>query len=136
MAKGQSGKVVGVIIPPPEIRAVVDKTAQFVAKNGKSFEQKIMEKDGSGKFNFMRDNDPYNAYYEFKIKEFEEGGGAPKPAAKVEEKPEAAPAAAAAVVRKQKISALAKALTSKPTGPPPKPVFSLVTPPIIGWRSS
>lgn len=28
-------KAVGVILPPPDIRAIVDKTAQFVAKNGK-----------------------------------------------------------------------------------------------------
>lgn len=29
-------KSIGVIQPPPDIRAIVDKTAQFVAKNGKS----------------------------------------------------------------------------------------------------
>lgn len=28
-------RVVGVIVPPPDVRAIVDKTAQFVAKNGK-----------------------------------------------------------------------------------------------------
>lgn len=28
---------VGVIIPPPDIRAIADKTAQFVAKNGMYF---------------------------------------------------------------------------------------------------
>lgn len=27
-------QVVGVIVPPPDIRAIVDKTAQFVARNG------------------------------------------------------------------------------------------------------
>ncbi len=27
-------KAVGVILPPPDIRAIIDKTAQFVAKNG------------------------------------------------------------------------------------------------------
>jgi len=25
---------IGVIVPPPDIRAILDKTAQFVAKNG------------------------------------------------------------------------------------------------------
>lgn len=47
LAKGVSGadvegvkqlltqtKAIGVILPPPDIRAIVDKTAQFVAKNG------------------------------------------------------------------------------------------------------
>jgi splicing factor 3A subunit 1 len=68
--KPSQGKVVGVIIPPPEIRAVVDKTAQFVAKNGKSFEQRILS-SGEGKtakFNFMKEFDPYHAYYELKIR--------------------------------------------------------------------
>lgn len=27
-------KAIGVILPPPDIRAIIDKTAQFVAKNG------------------------------------------------------------------------------------------------------
>ena len=64
------GKVTGVIIPPPEIRAVVDKTAIFVARNGKSFEQRILgsSEGKTAKFNFMKDFDPYHAYYEFKIR--------------------------------------------------------------------
>jgi splicing factor 3A subunit 1 len=44
--KAAQGKVTGVIIPPPEIRAVVDKTAMFVARNGKSFEQRILASGG------------------------------------------------------------------------------------------
>jgi len=69
------GKVVGVIIPPPDIRAVVDKTAQFVARNGKSFEQRILasSEGQTAKFNFMKAFDPYHAYYEMKIREVEEG---------------------------------------------------------------
>lgn len=64
------GKVTGVIIPPPDIRAVVDKTATFVARNGKSFEQKILSsaEGKTPKFNFMRPFDPYHAYYEYKIR--------------------------------------------------------------------
>ena len=64
------GKVTGVIIPPPEIRAVVDKTAQFVGKNGKTFEHRILEsaEGKTAKFNFMRSMDPYHAYYEMKIR--------------------------------------------------------------------
>eukprot|EP00613_Pedinella_sp_CCMP2098_P075338 CAMPEP_0171913066 /NCGR_PEP_ID=MMETSP0993-20121228/11512_1 /TAXON_ID=483369 /ORGANISM="non described non described, Strain CCMP2098" /LENGTH=552 /DNA_ID=CAMNT_0012547005 /DNA_START=3 /DNA_END=1657 /DNA_ORIENTATION=+ len=148
MEKGQSGAVTGVIIPPPAIRAVVDKTATFVARHGKSFEQKIVEKDPtSSKFNFMRPHDPYNAYYEFKIKECEENGGVappkappkppPKPAA-VEEKDEKAEGAtgdtstgsgaSSGIVRKQKMSAIAKALVNKPTTKPPPHQFILVHP--------
>jgi splicing factor 3A subunit 1 len=33
-------KAIGVILPPPDIRAIVDKTAQFVAKNGANLQQK------------------------------------------------------------------------------------------------
>jgi splicing factor 3A subunit 1 len=68
--KAKQGKVTGVIIPPPDIRAVVDKTAQFVARNGKSFEQRILS-SGEGKtakFNFMQQHDPYHSYYEQKIR--------------------------------------------------------------------
>ena len=74
MTGSVQGKVQGVIIPPPEIRAVVDKTAQFVARNGKSFEQRILlsNEGKTSKFNFMQSFDPYHAYYEFKIREFEE----------------------------------------------------------------
>ena len=70
MAGAMQGRVTGVIIPPPDIRAVADKTAQFVARNGKSFEQKILgSADGkTPKFNFMKVMDPYHAYYEMKIK--------------------------------------------------------------------
>jgi hypothetical protein len=70
MTGAKQGKVTGVIIPPPEIRAVVDKTAQFVARNGKSFEKRILE-SGEGKtskFNFMKAYDPYHGYYEQKIR--------------------------------------------------------------------
>ena len=75
-------QVKGIIYPPPDIRAIVDKTARFVAKNGKSFEERIQasEEGKSAKFNFMRPHDPYYAYYEFKIRDFEENGDAPKPA--------------------------------------------------------
>jgi splicing factor 3A subunit 1 len=64
------GKVTGLIIPPPDIRAIIDKTAIFVAKNGSSFEQKILNsaEGKTAKFNFMRPFDPNHAYYEYKIK--------------------------------------------------------------------
>jgi len=79
------GKVTGIIYPPPDIRSIVDKTAEFVARNGKSFEEKILASaEGQNtKFNFMRPHDPYNAYYELKISEFEQGG---KPKAKKDPK--------------------------------------------------
>lgn len=66
--------VVGMIIPPPEIRAIVDKTAQFVARNGIEFEIKIKEKEiNNPRFSFLSPLDPYHAYYRKKVTEFESG---------------------------------------------------------------
>jgi splicing factor 3A subunit 1 len=80
LADVKQGKVTGIIIPPPDIRAVVDKTAQFVARNGKSFEARISNsaEGKTAKFNFMKPFDPYHAYYESKISEFEESINKPK----------------------------------------------------------
>ncbi|GLE05172.1 hypothetical protein PINS_up014160 [Pythium insidiosum] len=66
------GKVTGLIYPPPDIRAIVDKTAQFVARNGRSFERKIAGETMSARFSFLRESDPYHAYYEHKVTEFTE----------------------------------------------------------------
>ena len=69
------GKVTGIIKPPPDLRAIVDKTAQFVARNGRSFERKIAGETASGKFSFIKPSDPYHGYYEFKVLEFMEKQG-------------------------------------------------------------
>ncbi|KAL3074359.1 hypothetical protein niasHS_015189 [Heterodera schachtii] len=70
-----SGKqIVGLIIPPPDIRTIVDKTALFVARNGLEFEMKIKEREASNmRFNFLNPTDPYFAYYRNKVNEFETG---------------------------------------------------------------
>ncbi len=75
-------------MPPPEIRAIVDKTASYVAKNGRDFAARILGTQGasSAKFDFLKVDNVYHAYYEAKVVEF---------AAKAAE-PAAAPAAAAA----------------------------------------
>lgn len=66
--------IVGLIIPPPDIRTIVDKTALFVARNGVEFENKIREREASNiRFNFLTPVDPYHAYYKNKVKEFETG---------------------------------------------------------------
>ena len=62
---------VGVITPPPDIRAIVDKTAQFVARNGPEFETRILGSEkNNAKFNFLLPADPYSAYYKSKIAAF------------------------------------------------------------------
>ena len=66
----------GVIRPPPDIRAVADKTALFVAKNGRAFEDRILNsaKGKTPKFAFLQPTSPFHAYYEDRIRYYEEGG--------------------------------------------------------------
>ncbi len=55
---------------------IVDKTAIFVARNGVQFEERIRENEKhNAKFSFLNPNDPYHAYYQYKIVETKEGKG-------------------------------------------------------------
>ena len=67
----------GVIRPPPEIRAVADKTALYVAKNGRAFEERIRgsAKGKTPKFAFLQPTSPFHAYYEQKIQIGNNGSG-------------------------------------------------------------
>ena len=48
-------RTIGIIHPPPDIRTIVDKTAQFVAKNGPEFEKRIIANNtGNVKFNLTQ----------------------------------------------------------------------------------
>jgi Surp module protein len=52
------------ILPPPDLRSFISKTASFVRKNGKPFEDKIKEREkGNPKFTFLFTTDPYHPYY-------------------------------------------------------------------------
>ncbi|OIT06962.1 PREDICTED: probable splicing factor 3A subunit 1 [Nicotiana attenuata] len=63
-------RTIGIIYPPPDIRSIVDKTAQFVAKNGPEFEKRIvLNNAGNAKFNFLNASDPYHAYYQHRLAE-------------------------------------------------------------------
>jgi len=64
-------KTIGIIHPPPDIRNIVDKTAQFVARNGPEFEKRILANEkNNAKFNFLNPSDPYHAYYQHRVSEF------------------------------------------------------------------
>ncbi|XP_050227280.1 probable splicing factor 3A subunit 1 [Mercurialis annua] len=64
-------RTIGIIHPPPDIRNIVDKTAQFVSKNGPEFEKRIMANNANNaKFNFLNSADPYHAYYQHRLAEF------------------------------------------------------------------
>lgn len=66
----------GIIFPPADIRGIVDKTAQFVAKNGPEFEQRVLaDQSNTQKFSFLLPGNPYRAYYDAKVKEYQTGEG-------------------------------------------------------------
>ena len=68
--------ITGIIRPPPDIRTVADRTALFVSKNGRAFENKILnsEKGKTPKFAFLHETSPFHAYYENRIRFYLEGG--------------------------------------------------------------
>lgn len=66
----------GLILPPPEIRTIVDKTASFVAKSPKPelFEDKIRAREKSdSRFAFLNKEDAYHAYYLHRLEAFRGG---------------------------------------------------------------
>ncbi|EPQ32104.1 uncharacterized protein PFL1_00301 [Pseudozyma flocculosa PF-1] len=70
----------GIIYPPPDIRTTVDKTADFVARVGPSFEAKIKSAESNNpKFSFLNDDDPYHAYYQQRIHAAKSGEAQPTP---------------------------------------------------------
>ncbi|KAM1087563.1 hypothetical protein ACFX2B_012925 [Malus domestica] len=94
-------RAIGIIHPPPDIRNIVDKTAQFVAKNGPEFEKRIMANNtGNAKFSFLISTDPYHAYYQHRLSEFralnQSSGQQPSTQPADSASPESAPPAPAA----------------------------------------
>lgn len=68
-----------IILPPPAIRAIVDKTAAFVAKSphAASFEDKIKAREKSdSRFAFLNKEDAYHAYYQQRLEAFRAGESA------------------------------------------------------------
>ena len=95
----------GVVLPPRDIRAIVEKTAGYVARNGAVFEDRIREKEKHNpKFSFLSVNDAYNAFYAWRLQEIKEGRGTAVSAGRVGEAPPAAE-------------------PEKPKGPAPPPDF-------------
>jgi splicing factor 3A subunit 1 len=61
------------IVPPPDIRLIADKTADFVARNGPEFESRIMATNqGNAKFRFLTLEDPFRPYYDMKVRQVRE----------------------------------------------------------------
>lgn len=73
-----TGKVPeGVVLPPKDIRAIVEKTAGYVARNGPVFEDRIRDKEQSNsKFSFLSPNDAYAPFYQWRLSEVRAGRNA------------------------------------------------------------
>ncbi|XP_055091885.1 splicing factor, suppressor of white-apricot homolog isoform X3 [Symphalangus syndactylus] len=67
--------VAAIIPPPPDVQPVIDKLAEYVARNGLKFETSVRAKNDQ-RFEFLQPWHQYNAYYEFKKQFFlqKEGG--------------------------------------------------------------
>lgn len=66
----------GVVNPPKDIRAIVEKTAGYVARNGAVFEERIREKEKHNpKFSFLSQKDAYSPYYLWRLDEVRAGRG-------------------------------------------------------------
>lgn len=65
----------GVIIPPQDIKNLVDKTARTVAQRGPELEELVKKNFiDNPKFSFLKYNDPYRPYFDQKVQEFRMGG--------------------------------------------------------------
>ena len=75
MAYYQASKMyhTGAVPPPPDLQPVVDKTAEYVAKNGDKFEATVILKHISDtRFGFLNPWNQYNHYYKTKVAEYRE----------------------------------------------------------------
>ncbi|CAL8320741.1 unnamed protein product [Lota lota] len=54
-----------IIPPPPDIQPVIDKLAEYVARNGVKFETSVRAKNDP-RFDFLQSWNQFNTYYEFK----------------------------------------------------------------------
>src|SRR5271168_4204944 len=66
----------GIVLPPKDIRAIVEKTAGYVARNGPVFEDRIRDKEQANpKFSFLSPNDAYAPFYQWRLSEIRAGRG-------------------------------------------------------------
>jgi splicing factor 3A subunit 1 len=57
------------VIPPPHVCTIIDRTAHFVNKNGAAFQQKILNQQHENvKFSFLEPSSPYHPYYLAQLK--------------------------------------------------------------------
>lgn len=60
------------IVPPPYVRLIIEKTAKFVCKHGLEIESRIIATNiENARFMFLSSSDPYHAFYKHKISEYQ-----------------------------------------------------------------
>ncbi|KAK9375157.1 Pre-mRNA splicing factor PRP21 like protein-domain-containing protein [Lipomyces chichibuensis] len=73
LSHGQISAPVGIIIPPPDIREIIEKTAGYVHRNGPAFEARIRDSEKNNtRFTFLNPADPYYPFYEWRLDEHRE----------------------------------------------------------------
>lgn len=65
----------GIVLPPRVVRATVEKTAGYVARNGGPFEERLRQSQGQSKLTFLNHDDAYRPYYEWRLAEIKAGRG-------------------------------------------------------------
>ncbi|KAI9830660.1 MAG: SF3a splicing factor complex subunit [Thelocarpon superellum] len=76
----------GVVLPPKDIRVILEKTAGYVSRSGAVFETRIREKEKhNSRFSFLSPNDAYYPFYAWRLQEIREGRGTLVAAGRVSE---------------------------------------------------
>ena len=67
-----------VMVPPDDIKKIMDKTARMAASCGEIFHQRLKdEQQNNAMFAFLLPTNPWNLYYENKVWEFQTDLGTP-----------------------------------------------------------
>lgn len=64
----------GTVLPPRNIREVIEMVSGYINRGGKAFEDKIKKEQGTtGKMSFLEPDDAYHAYYQWRLSEIRAG---------------------------------------------------------------
>lgn len=66
-----------IVLPPSNVRGIIEATSAYVARNGKAFEEKIRQRylSGTTTLGFINEDDPYHAFYLWRVEEIKSGRG-------------------------------------------------------------
>ncbi|MCP8720251.1 MAG: SURP domain-containing protein [Asgard group archaeon] len=56
-----------IVLPPNEIKQTIEKTVGYVIKNGKSFEERLLNNNKNDKFDFINPDNEHYPYYKWKL---------------------------------------------------------------------